>query len=403
MLNSPIDSKSAGRRNERLILSLLRKHGELSQSELCRLAAIGSSTASTIVARLREKGLVTEKRGSSDRRGPKPTLVKLNPDCRFLIGVEINPSYLVIGLFNFVGLLKDKVRIPLGTDHSVEHVISLLDEKLSALLSAHQIRPPQVVGAGVTLSGSVTSDGRISLSSPMGWKNVRLKEELAGRLSLPFSVFSNRVRLLAEFEVQPELAARSILYINLANGVGSTVYTNGQLVVGATGRYGEIGHIVIEPNGPVCGCGHQGCLEAFISGPALAAKIRHDVQQGRAASFADPIAASTTPEELLAAWPRRVEQGDDYAVGLREFVAEHLSWAAAMLINCYDPDVVILAGYIAVPFAPYFAQRIRQRIETAVYDHSLRDIPIIPARAGENALIKGVAAAVLRESHALTW
>ncbi|HPO69552.1 MAG TPA: helix-turn-helix domain-containing protein, partial [Anaerohalosphaeraceae bacterium] len=80
MINSPIDSKSAGQRNEHLILSMLRKHGRLSQSELCRLAGIRSSTASTIVARLREKGFVTERRGSSSKRGPKPILVELNPD-----------------------------------------------------------------------------------------------------------------------------------------------------------------------------------------------------------------------------------------------------------------------------------------------------------------------------------
>ena len=123
MSQSPIDSKSAGRRNEILILSLLRKHGSLSQTQLCRLVGIGSSTASTIVARLRDKGLVLENRGQSDRRGPKPTILRLNPDAHRVIGIEINPSYLIIGLFDFVGQMIDKVQIKLASDQSPDHVI----------------------------------------------------------------------------------------------------------------------------------------------------------------------------------------------------------------------------------------------------------------------------------------
>lgn len=401
MINSPIDSKSAGQRNEHLILSMLRKHGRLSQSELCRLAGIRSSTASTIVARLREKGFVNERRGSSSKRGPKPVLVELNPDCLHLIGIEINPSYLVLGLFNFIGLLKNRIRIPLGDNHSVEHVLALLNDCLPDLLAVDHIDKSQIIGAGATLSGSVTPDGRISLSSPMGWKNVNLKEKLSAVLPFPVSVFSNRVRLLAEFEIQPELASRSILYINAANGVGSTLYMNGHLVFGASGRYGEIGHIIADPAGPVCGCGHQGCLEAIISGPALAFKIMQDIRQGTETAFADSV--FHTPEELLANWSLYIERGDSYALQLREYVGQYLSWAAAILINCYDPDVIILAGYVVLPFLSYFAQQIQQRVKTAVYDHALRDIPIIPAQAGEDALIKGVAAAVIRQTHSIIW
>ncbi|HOK94534.1 MAG TPA: ROK family transcriptional regulator [Anaerohalosphaeraceae bacterium] len=401
MINSPIDSKSAGQRNEHLILSMLRKHGRLSQSELCRLAGIRSSTASTIVARLREKGFVTERRGSSSKRGPKPILVELNPDYLYLIGIEINPSYLVLGLFNFVGFLKNKIRIPLGEDHSIGHVLTLLKDRLPDLLDDHRIDGSQIMGAGVTLSGSVTPDGNISLSSPMGWKNINLKEKLSAVLPFPVSVFSNRVRLLAEFEVQPELASRNILYINAANGVGSTLYMNGQLVFGASGRYGEIGHIIADPAGPLCGCGHQGCLEAIISGPALAAKIKQDIQHGTKTAFANSI--SHTPEELLADWPVHIERGDRYALQLREYVSRYISWAAAILINCYDPDIIILAGYVVLPFLPFLAQKIQQQIQTSVYDNALREIPIIPAQAGEDALIKGVAAAVIRQTHSPIW
>lgn len=402
---SPIDSKSAGRRNEIMVLQMLRKHGPLSQTELCRLAEIGSSTASTIVARLREKGLVIETRGISDRRGPKPTLLELNPRSLHVIGVEINPSYVYIGLFNFVGEKEDKIRIPLKQDHSVSCVVSLLETNIPGIIERNKLDQEQILGAGVTLSGSVSADGRVSLSSPMGWKDVPLKEKLTSLFSFPVLIYNNRVRLLAEFAIQPDLASRNILYLNLANGVGSTVYMNGRLVHGATGRYGEIGHIVVDPEGPQCGCGHVGCLEAFISGPALAARIKRDFLEGKASAFAPILSEGTAPnpEEVLSCWAAKVEQGDSYSVALREEIGQRFADSAVMSINCYDPEVVILAGYISLLFPEFFAEVIRRKMAAGVYDNPLRSIEIIPARAGEDAVIKGVAAAVLQDSLAPAW
>jgi len=397
MTKSPIDSKSAGQRNERLILSLLRKHGTLSQTQLCRLVGIGSSTASTIVARLREKGLVIEHRGQSQRRGPKPVNLTLNANAAYILGIEISPSYVIIGLFDFVGQLVQKDRFPLGQDHSVENVLKTLVGRVESLLAGRKLPASSVVGAGVTLSGSVSAEGLVHLSSPLGWKDVPLKTLLAERLSFPVSIYSNRVRLLAEMAVEPQLAARNVLYLNVANGVGSTVYMNGRLIFGATGRYGEIGHTVIDPAGPLCGCGHRGCLEAHISGPALLARIRRDRQNGVRTCLLANDDADQTPESLLADWPAAVAAQDAYAIILRDTVAEQLSRCAAAAINSYDPDVIILGGYVCLLFGDTFIKAIREEMTRSVYDHAVREIDIRTARAGEDALICGVCEAVMQD------
>ncbi|MCI0499110.1 MAG: ROK family transcriptional regulator [Planctomycetales bacterium] len=400
MKKVPIDSKLAGQRNERLILSMLRRYDKLSQSQLCRLAGIGSSTASTIVARLREKGFVIETPGTSADRGPKPTLIELNPGCCYLFGVEINPSYLFIGLFNFTEKMIDKIHISLGPDHSVQHVLDLLSVNIPGLLSRTQIDPQKVLGIGVTLSGSVSSQGWVSLSSPLGWKNIPLKENLESFFDFPVFVYNNRVRLLAEFALNPELKSRNVLYLNVANGVGSTVYLNGVLISGASERYGEIGHIVVEAGGPVCGCGNKGCLEAFISGPALASQIHKDFMAGGADCFANAFKEKSTlplPEEVLSQWSMFIKQKNTYAMALCDFVVNHFSKIAAMLINCYDPDTVILAGYISEQLYDSFEQNIRDRMKKEVYDSSLRNIEIRPAGAGKDALVKGIVNAILQE------
>ncbi len=402
MKKSPIDSKIAGQRNEKMILTMLRNHGRLSQSQLCKLAGIGSSTASTIVARLRDKGFVTETRGTSSNRGPKPTIIELNPKCRCLFGIEINPSYLFIGLFNFTGELRDKIRIALGADHSVQHVIDLMTVNIPGLLTRNSIDPTEVLGLGVAISGSVLSDGWISLSSPMGWKNVSLKEKLGEFFDFPVFVYSNRVRLLAEIALKPKLESKNILYLNNADGVGSTVYMQGKLIFGATGRYGETGHIVVDPDGPVCGCGNRGCLEALISGPAIAAKIQQDLDNNEEARCFAPHFENTgalrPPEEIVTQLEKSAQEGNSYAIALRDQITNHFGGVAAALINCYDPDIVILAGYVSNALYDHLSDEIRNRIKTSVYESNLRKIEVIPADAGKDALITGVANAVLQDA-----
>lgn len=402
MKNSPIDSKGAGERNEKLILSLLRKHGRLSQTQLCRLAGIGSSTASTIVLRLREKKLISERQGESNKRGPKPVLLELNPNSHYVIAMEINPSYLVIGIYDSLGSNINKIKLLLGADHSVERVVELVSVNLAGLINRSGIEEEKILGLGITLSGSVSPNGVIQLSSPLGWREVHLRQILQKDIKYPIRIYSTKVRILAEIAAEPSLAAKNILYLNVANGVGSTLYMNGQIMDGATGRFGEIGHTIVDPQGPLCGCGHYGCLETFISGPAIARKIRSDIKQGTRSLLRNRISGdddSIVPEEVIKYWSEAMQQDDPYSLGIREQLGKYLGQAAVQAINAYDPETVVLAGYVCQQCPEYLAKAIRERMRTEVYDWPLRKVEIIAARCGEDVLINGVTAAVLQRHY----
>jgi len=395
MKNTPIDSKDIGRRNERVVLTLLRKHGPLSQAQLCQLAGLGSSTTSYIIGRLREKELIEEQLGQSNRPGAKPTLVSVNSRGRFVVGVEINPSYLLIGLFDFDGQKVESVKIALNGDHSVENVIQILEINLLGLLSKYNVRQIKLIGIGVTLSGSVSPDGVVELASPLDWKSVPLKEKLSPLFKSPIDIYTTRVRLLAEIGIEPQLSSKNVLYLNIANGVGGTVFEDGKLLHGATGRFGELGHIVVNPEGPRCGCGHRGCLEALISGPALAAKMKQDIVAGQDTALAKCVTNEMIPEVVIEHWARAVEQGDRYAVEIKDYLAEEVARAVSAGINYYDPDVVMLAGYVCWACLPYLIEAVKKRFASDVYDHTCRHIDVLGARAGEETLIRGTAIALL--------
>ena len=393
---SPIDSRNAGIRNELLVLNILRTHGRMSQSGLCKQADLSSSTVSYIIGRLREKNLIIEEQGKSTSRGAKPVLISINPTGRFVLGIEINPTDIFAGLFNFNCKLVEHIRTSITAEQSVGEIVRLLEITARGLLSKHNIAEKMAAGIGLAVSGSISKDGVVELSSPMGWKAVPLRAMLQERFDCPVSVHATRVRLLAEKIIDPTLTAQNVLYINVASGVGGHIISDGRLSHGADNRSGEIGHIVIDAKGPRCGCGHNGCLEAYISGPALAAKIRNDLPAENS-QLASMIAESDLPTDVLAKWGQALKNNDAYALKVQQYVADKLAPIAAMAINCYDPEVVILAGYVCMQCFDHLAGAIRQHIATDVFDNLSRQISIIPAKAGDKAIIIGTASAILRE------
>jgi predicted NBD/HSP70 family sugar kinase len=397
MIKNAIDSKAAGKRNEMLVLDLLRSSDSLSQSQICEMTGLGSSTISYIVGRLRDNQLIIEGPGQSSKRGAKPTVISINPDGQFIIGVEIGPSYISMGLFDFNAVLVDYISLPLKTDHSVENVIQLIEINLKGLLSKNKIPANKLIEVGIILSGSISKEGVVGISSSLGWKKVPLKQLLSSKFDCPVNIYSTKVRLLAEINTEPALSSSNIFYLNVGNGVGSTIIVDGKLIHGATSRCGELGHIVIDSAGPSCGCGQTGCLEAHISGPAIAKKLRDDIASGKQTSLNNEIKKQDIPEDVITKWVRAVKQNDAYACEIQKFIADKLSIATAIAINLYDPDVIILAGYINDTNTNYFAQAIKNNFMTNVYDDSSRDIKIIPAKVKDKTAIRGVAVAILQK------
>ncbi|OXU15763.1 ROK family transcriptional regulator [Sedimentisphaera salicampi] len=392
-----IDSKNAGLKNERLVLKLLRNQTTLSQAQICQKTGLGSSTVTYIVGRLRNKGLIKETLGESTKRGARPKWISINPDGGFVAGAEISPNHISIALYNLDSTQRDRVKLPLASDRSAENVVKLLEITIKGILNKHELKIDKLFGIGLALSGSISPEGVVKLSGPMCWKNVPLKAMLAEYFECPVYVYTTKVRLLAELEASPSLNRKNIVYFNVADGVGLNNIIDGNLINGATNRCGEIGHIVIDREGPLCGCGQRGCLEAHISGPAIAEKIMKDLASGIESGFSEALNEENEPEDIVREWKKLISEQDQYALSLRDYAADKISWAAAMAINMFDPEVLILAGYVNDACSDFFMQSILNRFKTDVYDETSRNIKIIPAKAGLEALMKGASEAVIEK------
>jgi predicted NBD/HSP70 family sugar kinase len=359
------------------------------------MAGLRSSTASYIVGRLREKGLIIEKPGQSTKRGAKPVLLSINPQGKYVVGVEINPGNIHIGLFNFDCELVQRIKAVVSQDRSPESVVDSLEINLRGLLGKNNVSSKDLFGVGVTLSGSIGKDGTVDLSSTLKWKNVKLLDMLQSRFDFPVSIHTTRVRLLAERSMKDNEWSQNIVYLNIANGVGIAAIIDGQLLHGTSNRSGELGHMIVNPNGPLCGCGHKGCLEAHISGPALTQKLLEEAPS-RSSLLKNWLDPKDMPEETIQKWGDAIKQSDPYAIELQDYLCEYVGKAASLAINLYDPEIFILAGYVTQQCFDALKNAIQRKMVTDVYDNKSRSIKIVAAQAGDLALVRGVAMAVLQ-------
>ncbi len=201
----------------------------------------------------------------------------------------------------------------------------------------------QVVGLGVGLPGLIDRAGTLKVAPNLpGVVDYAPAYVLTERLGLPVAMDNdNTCGALAEWEARPDLS--DFLYVGLGTGIGGGVISNGHLVRGASGFAGEFGHMVVQSDGPLCGCGRRGCWELFASGNALGRMAREEAHLGRATevvSLAGGALTKVRGEHVCAA----VANGDPEAIALLKAFACRVVAGLLDLINLVDPQAVILGG-----------------------------------------------------------
>lgn len=260
--------------------------------------------------------------------------------------------------------------------------------------AARAVATPGVVGVGIAAAGMVDRDGVMRYAPNLAWRDTPLAPHVGGALGLP-AIADNDVNAAAwgEFLHGAGRGSRQMLMVSVGTGIGGGLVLDGKLYRGANGFAAEIGHVVVDPNGPECGCGNRGCWEQVASGTAItrqgrAAAARHPHSVLRDLAGADP--ASVTGAMVTEA----ARDGDTVSRGIFVEVGHRLGVGIAGLVNVLDPDVVIVGGgaseagdLLLAPARDAF----RRSVEAP--DHR-PEVPIVPAALGNDAGAIGAAALV---------
>lgn len=256
--------------------------------------------------------------------------------------------------------------------------------------------PPsgEIAGVGISSPGPCDPRRGVVTNAPNlpGWHEIPIVRIVSEQLGVPALLENDaNAACYGEFRFGAGRGHQHIIYVTLGTGIGGGIIIDGKIYEGASGAAGEVGHIIIDQDGPPCNCGGRGCLEALASGPAIARAAEAAIAAGRSPALAQ-IAAGTslTPELVLEA----AEGGDAVAREVIEGAGYQLGLGLVSLLNCFDPQALILGGGLLGLGDLYLGPAVRLARERA-FAQIVADVTITTATLGERAGALGAAALVM--------
>lgn len=335
------------------ILQALRIHAPISRIALTQLTGLSRATVSVSIAELIESGLVRETENREFSGGRPATSLELVDKSRAIVGAELNKGTWTLGAFDLVGNALKVVKLPVS-DSTPEAAVDRLIGAFHDFVGELDVPPIQLLGLGTP--GLVdTERGVIVSAADLGWFNIEIGSMINRAIGWPTVVLNrHRARGLSESRNSMERNHTTMVYIGIGSGIAAGLFHKGQLISGALGGAGEVGHMTIEPDGPLCLCGNHGCLQLYSAEPAIEKEARRMVRMGEEHSSLFPpdsdIQLITAKEVCRAA-----DQGDELAVRVVTKAANYLGLAMANIVNLFNPDVIILGGTLP-SFSNLFVQ-----------------------------------------------
>jgi glucokinase len=277
-------------------------------------------------------------------------------------------------------------KIQTRAEEGVDAVLSHLIAEIEALLPAAR----NDVRIGVGAPGPLDPFSGIILDTPNlpGWVNVPIRDKLSAHFKCPVSLGNDaNVAALGEWRFGAGSGKDNLIYLTISTGIGGGVITDGKLLLGAKGLGGELGHMVVDMDGPICSCGHTGHLEAFAAGPAIARRALEQIRDGRDSSLSKRVASSG---ELSA---RDVGDaaiaGDPLAVEIVEDTGFILGKHMASLSHAFNPEIFIIGGGVSQIGAILF-DSIKQALhESLIHPAYQKELDVVPAALGDDAGLVG--------------
>jgi len=269
-------------------------------------------------------------------------------------------------------------------------------DAMAALSST--LRTADVGAVGVGAAGIVDyASGTLRYAPNLPWRELPLRDRLASATGLPCLVDNDaNAAAWAEYRFGAGRGSKDMLLVTVGTGIGGGIVSGGRLFRGAHGFAAEIGHVIVEPGGPLCGCGNRGCWEQVGSGRAIDRLGREAARDHPEAMFVE--LAGGDPDAVTGpVVTRAAKQGDDLARQILAEVGRRLGEGMAGLANILDPDVVVVGGG-AVEAGGLLLDPARRAFADAIEAPEHRpEVPIVPAELGNEAGAIGAASLALEE------
>ena len=308
-----------------------------------------------------------------------------------VLAIDIGGTKLAAGIVDREGRMLVRGQVPTLAKDGLEPVLGRIVGLGRELLARPETAEAGVQRIGVGCAGPVDVQAGLVFQPPNlpGWKRVPLTEHIQQNLGLPTTLENDaNAAALGEFRYGAGRGARSIVYMTVSTGIGGGIVLNGKIWHGLKDAAGEVGHMTVVPDGPVCGCGNRGCLEAMASGPSIARRAREALAAGRR-SLLSEVAQLTSADVV-----RLAKDGDPLASEIWGETVKYLGIGVAAVITILAPERVVVGGGVTKA-GDFLFEPLRREVRERVKLVPVESVPVLPAALGRDVGILGAAAVAM--------
>ena len=383
--------------NKRDLLNIVREHQPLSRTQVRHLTGMRMATITKYVQDLIQQGWLIEENRNPDSRRPRNTMLGINPEKGFFIGIEFNQEWIIGVLSDMRGNIRKRLKRKTYSNKWKDVIIAKLISAIKKLI--HGSEQKKILGIGISAHGIIDIEKGICISYTQikDWENIPLRQIINQKFNLPVILEGTApMKVFAEKSFGIGKGIANLVFLEYGQaGIGAGMIFNGQLFKGATNNSGELGHTVVEPAGPICSCGMSGCLEALASRSALAVQARRSLEEGTSSMLNELNGGK--PENVTADMVfEAARQGDNLSLTLINNAAGYLGIGIANLINLLNPQMVVLDPQFA-EVKDLLLSPTKRAIATHTLQRLMKNVRIELSTLGEEIGARGVCAYLIEK------
>jgi glucokinase-like ROK family protein len=375
--------------NKHTILDLIRfTPGGISRVDIARRMQLSRAAITAIVNDLLATGIIREAESRLGHSGRPPIVLEINPTRGYVIGIDFGATHLNLLAADISARILEELEVEIEIQAGPEACLEEANLRVHELLKKAQLNFKDVLAIGVGVPGPTFTEEGMVVAPPImpGWDRYPIRDSLQKLWGLPVSVNNDaELGAIGEWAYGAGRGERNLVYIKIGTGIGAGLLMDGKIYHGVTGSAGEIGHLTIDENGPVCACGNHGCLEALAGGRAIALQAQQAVQKGLRTQLTNiqPVEKITARDVSSAA-----QKGDLVSQQILTQAGSYIGIALAGLVNMFNPGMVIIGGGVAQT-GDILLEPMRQTVQRRSLPAATRVLRITTAMLGRQSSSMG--------------
>jgi len=317
----------------------------------------------------------------------------------FVVGVDVGATKTLAGVVTMNGEILGRTKTKTPSEQSYRQVLSVIAACIEKAISDSNLPRSRIAAVGIGLAGLLDHETGVVKAEPnLGWESVPVKQALERELKLRVFLENDvNAGTLAEYQLGAGVGVKNLVGVFVGTGIGGGLIFDGRLYHGFGGVAGELGHIIVKTNGPRCGCGNRGCLEALASRTAIVRDLAKAIAKGRKSSLSKLIRNGDLRHIGSNTLATAFRDGDKLTMKIVKRSARYCGIGVASVLNLLNPEMVVLGGGVVEAFGSDYVEMVIKAARKQTFPATFQGIQIVPARLGDDAVLLG-AACLAREN-----